>query len=176
MAEKLYQEAMIARDNRAIELAKLEEECTRKMKESTAIFNKSLADERNIKQQTQHLKEDMDKEAEKINWMNSDFLTENPDVAVSNLGPDKIICYLYKGSGLEEATKIREAQIQQIMEKKVSNAKHLNFYLKPLIFFFLFSQKRDEEEKHKDEEWDKLRDQLRKQVYFKDKEIMQQQR
>lgn len=61
----------------------------------------------------------MDKEAEKINWVNSDFLTENPDVAVSNLGPDKIICYLYKGSGLEQARKIREMQKQQIMEKQV---------------------------------------------------------
>lgn len=41
-AEQMYMAAMVARDRRAVELAKLEEECTRKLIQSNAEFNRLL--------------------------------------------------------------------------------------------------------------------------------------
>ena len=49
-AERLYQEALVARDKRAMELAKMEEECLRKINESTALFNKSLVSSKRIQE------------------------------------------------------------------------------------------------------------------------------
>lgn len=41
-AEEIYQEALMARDKRAVELTKLEEECFKKLNQTTAQFNKTL--------------------------------------------------------------------------------------------------------------------------------------
>ncbi|KAL0273079.1 UNVERIFIED_CONTAM: hypothetical protein PYX00_005838 [Menopon gallinae] len=153
-AELIYMEAMIARDKRAIELARMEEECTRKLKASTAEFNKILADEKEAEQRRKQIQEDNDKNAEKANWLTSDFLTENPDVAMSNLGPNRMIGYMFKGLGPEAAFEVRKFQEQQIEEKK----------------------KRQEEEARIDKEWFALKTQLTRQIYFKDKELQEQQR
>lgn len=66
------------------------------------------------------MKEDMDKAAEKHNWMNSDILTENPEVAASNFGPGRILPHMYKGEPPERAFETRRFQQQQVEEKKVS--------------------------------------------------------
>lgn len=41
-AEKAYQDAVIARDKRAITLELMEEDCRRKLREAAAKFNKTL--------------------------------------------------------------------------------------------------------------------------------------
>lgn len=41
-AEQVYMEALVARDKRSVQLAKLEEECIRKLQQSTAEYNKIL--------------------------------------------------------------------------------------------------------------------------------------
>lgn len=41
-AEKAYQDAVVARDKRAIALELMEEECRRRLREATAKFNKAL--------------------------------------------------------------------------------------------------------------------------------------
>lgn len=41
-AEQIYMEALVSRDKRAVELAKLEEECNKKLQQSTAEFNRIL--------------------------------------------------------------------------------------------------------------------------------------
>lgn len=51
--------------------------------------------------------------------MNSDLLTENPEIAQSNLGPFRKIPYLYKGMTEEEIAEYRKYQLEQIEEKKV---------------------------------------------------------
>lgn len=57
--------------------------------------------------------------AEMYNFMTSDLLTENPDVAQSNLGPNRKIGYMYKGMTDEEKQIVREMQLAQIDEAKV---------------------------------------------------------
>lgn len=41
-AEDVYQEVVLARDERAITLARMEEECRRRLNEATAAFNRTL--------------------------------------------------------------------------------------------------------------------------------------
>lgn len=70
----------------------------------------------------------MDKEAEKVNWINSDFLTENPEVAASSLGPNKMIGYLYKGGSAEKAKETAKFLEKQREEKKVdAHRKYFHF-------------------------------------------------
>lgn len=57
--------------------------------------------------------------AEMYNFMTSDLLTENPDVAQSNLGPNRKIGYMYKGMTEEEKQNVRDVQLTQIEEAKV---------------------------------------------------------
>lgn len=57
--------------------------------------------------------------AEMYNFMTSDLLTENPDVAQSNLGPNRKIGYMYKGMTEEEKQNVRDVQLAQIEEAKV---------------------------------------------------------
>lgn len=76
-------------------------------------------EEREAKIRENKTKEEMDKAAEKFNWMSSDMLTENPEVAASNLGPHRVLCHMYKGDPPNKAFETRKVQEQQIEEKKV---------------------------------------------------------
>lgn len=58
--------------------------------------------------------------AEIYNMMTSDMMTENPEVAKSNLGLNRQIGYLYKGMTPEEKEAVRKQQLSQIAEAKVS--------------------------------------------------------
>lgn len=57
--------------------------------------------------------------AEMYNMMTSDMMTENPDVAKSNLGASRQIGYMYKGMTAEEKEAVMQAQLSQIAEMKV---------------------------------------------------------
>ncbi|KAK6626396.1 hypothetical protein RUM43_006707 [Polyplax serrata] len=153
-AEQIYMEALVSRDKRAVELAKLEEECNKKLQQSTAEFNRILASEKEVRERSRRLKDDMDKEAEKTNWINSDLLTENPEVAASSLGPQKMIGYLFKGGGADKAKEIAKFLEKQREEKK----------------------KRQTDEASIQKEWDTLVQKMDRHMYFKEKELMEQQR
>lgn len=58
--------------------------------------------------------------AEIYNALTSDMLTENPDVAQSNMGIGRKIPNMYKGMGGEDRRRIREEQLRQIEEAKVT--------------------------------------------------------
>lgn len=60
-----------------------------------------------------------DNTAEIYNALTSDMLTENPDVAQSNLGLGRKITNMYKGMTEEERKKVRDEQLAQIEESKV---------------------------------------------------------
>lgn len=57
--------------------------------------------------------------AEIYNALTSDMLTENPEVAQSNMGLNRKIAHLHKGMSEEERKKIRDEQLAQIQEAKV---------------------------------------------------------
>jgi hypothetical protein len=81
-----------------------------------------------LQHRLEETKELEEKQAEIYNHLTGDLLTENPDVANSNLGPNRKIGYLYKGMTPEEHNSIRKEQIQQIAENKVSFSSDLISY------------------------------------------------
>lgn len=72
--------------------------------------------------------------AEMYNILTSDMMTENPDVAQSNLGINRKIGYLYKGMTPEEKSAVRKMQLAQIEESKVSVRKQRYNFLKLVLF------------------------------------------
>jgi hypothetical protein len=60
------------------------------------------------------------------NMVSSDLLSENPDQAISQFGPHRIVADRWKGMNQDQIRRIREEQQNQIEEKKVK------------IFIFIF--------------------------------------
>ena len=59
------------------------------------------------------------------NMISSDLLSENPDQAISQFGPHRVVPDRWKGMNQDQLRRIREQQQNQVYEKKVR-------------FFFLF--------------------------------------
>ncbi len=64
--------------------------------------------------------EDNDNYAEMANMISSDLLTENPDQAISQFGPHRVVPDRWKGMSEDQLHRIREEQQRQIEEKKVN--------------------------------------------------------
>ncbi|XP_066257088.1 RIB43A-like with coiled-coils protein 2 [Euwallacea similis] len=128
MAELAYKAAVIAQDQRALELDNLEKVCRKKLDEAATRYNLALAEEKykiNSKKKQQTAE---DNSAEIYNALTSDLLTENPEVSQSNMGPGKKIASLYKGMSDDEKLQIRQEQLLQIQEtmKKKEYEKRMN--------------------------------------------------
>ncbi|CAH0559962.1 unnamed protein product [Brassicogethes aeneus] len=119
MAEEAYENAVITRDQRALELSGMEAECRKKLEQATWRFNRALYEQRRSqaeKLEKQRLEDDL---KEICNALSSDMLTENPEVAQSNLGAHRKISYLYKGMTDEEKALYRKHQLEQIKERQM---------------------------------------------------------
>jgi hypothetical protein len=69
------------------------------------------------------------------NMVSSDLLTENPDQAISQFGPHRVVPDRWKGMNEDQLRRIREEQQSQIEEKKVSF--YFCFFSKKLLFLSL---------------------------------------
>ncbi len=67
------------------------------------------------------------------NLVSSDLLSENPDQAISQFGPHRVVPDRWKGMNQDQLRRIREEQQNQIEEKKVKM-----FIFKYQRFFFCF--------------------------------------
>ena len=65
------------------------------------------------------MQEQDDNMTEIANAIFSDMLTENPDQAVSALGPNRVVTDRWKGMSPEQIEAIRKKQLEQIEERKV---------------------------------------------------------
>ncbi|RZB77478.1 RIB43A-like with coiled-coils protein 2 [Asbolus verrucosus] len=153
-AEETYREAILTRDQRALQLDNMEKECRKRLEDACLKFNRALADERKMEEMKRLKREHEDSFAEMYNFMTSDLLTENPEASQSNLGAGRKIGYMYKGMTLEEKKKIREYQIAQIEEMK----------------------KRKEFEKRRDREFDDFLNGTQSTIALMDKEQERKQR
>ncbi|XP_063952991.1 RIB43A-like with coiled-coils protein 2 [Lytechinus pictus] len=117
-ADRLYDLHRREMDQRACELTAAEEACRRAINESTKDYNKSLADEQAEKDRLRREQELDDNFTELANQINSDMLTENPDVASSAFGPHRVISDRWKGMSPEQLRDIRHIQELQRQEKQ----------------------------------------------------------
>jgi hypothetical protein len=53
------------------------------------------------------------------NMVSSDLLSENPDQAISQFGPHRVVADRWKGMNQDQLRRIREEQQNQVEEKKV---------------------------------------------------------
>ncbi|KAH0950058.1 hypothetical protein HN011_005857 [Eciton burchellii] len=112
--EKACQEVILSRDERAITLARMEEECRRRLNEATAKFNRALAEEQQHRRHCEAVQEEEDKKAEIYNHVNGDFLTEAKEQAESVQGPHKRLSSRYKGMTAVELKVFRDGQLEQM--------------------------------------------------------------
>ncbi|XP_025986718.1 RIB43A-like with coiled-coils protein 2 [Solenopsis invicta] len=115
-AEDTYQEVVLSRNQRAMTLARMEEECRRRLNEATATFNRALAEEQQHRRHCEAVQDEEDKKAEIYNHVTGDFLTEAREQAESIRGPCRPLVDRYKGMTADELKVFRDAQLQQMEE------------------------------------------------------------
>ena len=118
-AKHLYDLKSIENEQRALELARAEQECKRAINMATKEFNKALHDEKSARLELEKQKELDDSMTEISNNVFGDMLTENPAVAQSAFGSHRVIPDRWKGMSPAEINRIRDIQNDQIQEKKV---------------------------------------------------------
>ncbi|KAB0799619.1 hypothetical protein PPYR_07499 [Photinus pyralis] len=153
-ADEAYKAAVIARDQRAIELDMMERECRKRLERACCMFNRALADERYCVQQEKNRQEKEDNMAQMYNNMTSDMMTENPDVSFSNMGPNRRIGFLYKGMSEEEREEVRKQQLAQVEEAQKRRADEIRFQ----------------------REWDEYSNGIQKTIAVMDKELARKER
>ncbi|XP_014206591.1 RIB43A-like with coiled-coils protein 2 [Copidosoma floridanum] len=114
--ERRYQEAVLGRDGRALELDRMERACRRRLNEATANFNRALAAEQEQRKCWLAAQEAEDSRAEIYNHVTGDFLNESRDQANSVCGPQRPLVAHYKGMSSRELEVIRDEQARQMGE------------------------------------------------------------
>merc|ERR1711976_988004 len=101
-ADRLYELKMRELDQRAMELAQAEDACRKAINEATSDYNKAQARERKAKEELEDRQNQDDNATELANHIYGDFLTENPAVAQSAFGPNRVIPDRWKGMSPEQ--------------------------------------------------------------------------
>ncbi|XP_060678396.1 RIB43A-like with coiled-coils protein 1 [Hemiscyllium ocellatum] len=117
-ADDLYHKKEMELDQRATELAQMEEEARRALAAATLNYNMALAAEQAAVREVEAQREMDEKFAEMGNHVYGDILTENPEVAVSAFGPHRVVTDRWKGMSPQQLEEIRRQQKQQIEENK----------------------------------------------------------
>ncbi|CAF1127542.1 unnamed protein product [Rotaria sp. Silwood1] len=134
-ADRLFNAKQNELDQRSVELQRAEEECRKAINESIKNYNDALYRETEERRALKKRQEEYDNFAEMANMITSDLLTENPDQAISQFGPHRVVPDRWKGMNEDQLRRIREEQQHQIEEKK----------------------RRDEEEQQREDEWNRRR-------------------
>lgn len=117
-AQRLYDLKVIETDQRALELARAEQECRNAINMAQKDYNQALRRERQVKEDKEKQQELEDNHTEISNQVFGDMLTENPAVAQSAFGSHRVIPDRWKGMSPDELNTIRYTQNQQVEEKK----------------------------------------------------------
>uniref|UniRef100_A0A6J0V896 RIB43A-like with coiled-coils protein 1 n=1 Tax=Pogona vitticeps TaxID=103695 RepID=A0A6J0V896_9SAUR len=117
-ADILDDKKRIELDLRALELARLEEECRRAKAMAIADFNRAQAAEVAEQQRLAQQREQDNNNAEIHNHLTSNFLTENPDTAKSLMGPQRVIVSQWKGMSAAEVEAVLKMQEEQCKENQ----------------------------------------------------------
>ncbi|NXU12503.1 RIBC2 protein, partial [Pardalotus punctatus] len=117
LADDLYDKFRIELDRKIMEEQRKEEESRRVVCTATKIFNRIQAAElehKNELEKAQKIKDDMD---EITCLLQGDFLSENPEQAISPLGKHHVLVDRWKGMNQEQLMAIRQFQKEQAQEK-----------------------------------------------------------
>ncbi|NXC35369.1 RIBC2 protein, partial [Campylorhamphus procurvoides] len=153
LADDLYDKYRIKMDQKIMEEQRKEEESMRAVCTATKDFNRIQAAELAYKKEldkSQTLRENMD---EITSLIRGDFLSENPDQALSPQG-DRVLVDRWKGMSQEQLMAIRHCQKEQVLEKLRTK----------------------EQERRRDAEWDRQRVQAARAQLLLEREQQRQRR
>ncbi|KAK9407650.1 RIB43A-like with coiled-coils protein 1 [Crotalus adamanteus] len=135
-ADNLDDKKRIELDLRARELAQLEEECRRAKAVAVADFNRAQAAEVAEQQRLSQQRDQDDNYAEIHNHLTGNLLLEDPSVAKSLLGSNRVITDRWKGMSPEQLQAVWQMQKEQCRE----------------------NQRLRQQESQREAEWDKQRE------------------
>ncbi|XP_015667719.1 RIB43A-like with coiled-coils protein 1 [Protobothrops mucrosquamatus] len=117
-ADNLDDKKRIELDLRARELAQLEEECRRAKAVAVADFNRAQAAEVAEQQRLSQQRDQDDNYAEIHNHLTGNLLSEDPSVARSLLGSNRVITDRWKGMSPEQLQAVWQVQKEQCRENQ----------------------------------------------------------
>ncbi|XP_069501340.1 RIB43A-like with coiled-coils protein 2 isoform X2 [Ambystoma mexicanum] len=117
-ADNLCDKKRVELDERALHLARMEEDCRKAIDLATENFNKAQAAEVAERRRLEKQQEEDDNFAEIYNHLTGDILTENPDQAISWFGPQRVVSDRWKGMSPEQLEAIRHTQELQRQENE----------------------------------------------------------
>ncbi|XP_069720853.1 RIB43A-like with coiled-coils protein 2 [Phaenicophaeus curvirostris] len=116
-ADDLYDKSRIELDQKSVEQQRKEEENRRAVCVATKDFNRAQAAEIAEKKKMEKYKKMKDDMDEITSLLQGDFLSENPEQAVSSFGRHRVIPDRWKGMSQDQLMAIRSSQQQQVLEK-----------------------------------------------------------
>ncbi|KAI6654866.1 RIB43A-like with coiled-coils protein 2 [Oopsacas minuta] len=105
-------------DRRAVEMNKNFEDSRRRLETDRKSDNVRQAEERRSNRQQEQAQEQDDNFAELSNWINSDLLSENPEVSQSAFGSHRVVTDRWKGFTAEQRQHVLDGQAAQCQEKR----------------------------------------------------------
>jgi len=117
-ADALYELKQRELDERAMDLAKAEEDCRKAINMATTAYNDALNKEQCERDRLKKQQDLDDKMTEIANNVFGDILTENPAVAQSAFGPHRVITDRWKGMSPQQLEEIRKEQDRQRAENE----------------------------------------------------------
>ncbi|NXU49073.1 RIBC2 protein, partial [Turnix velox] len=115
--DDLHDKNRIALDQKTMEQQQKEEENRRALCAATKDFNRIQAAERAERKRLEKYQKMKDDMTEITTLLQGDFLSENPEQAVSSFGRHRVITDRWKGMNQEQLMAIRSSQKQQVQEK-----------------------------------------------------------
>nr|XP_060634116.1 RIB43A-like with coiled-coils protein 2 isoform X1 [Anolis sagrei ordinatus] len=116
-ADDLHDQHRLELDKKILNLQRIDGETRRAICVANCDFNKALAAESKDKRLLEKQQEQEANVAEIANLLKGDFLSENPEQAISSFGPGRVIVDRWKGMNQDQLKEIRDIQMQQVLEK-----------------------------------------------------------
>lgn len=158
---------MYKQDMQAINMSDRKDQDKRDMMRQIREYNQNLAQQKKDNNLKQKQQDEDDNLAEMYNLLSSDMLKEKTD-STSNLGPNRIIPYMYKGMNKEDIEKLNKEKQDQLADLCVIS--FLTYFLSSFKPYFSF-QKRRQEQEHLKHEWDELAANMNRQMSLKEREL-----
>ncbi|XP_029654494.1 RIB43A-like with coiled-coils protein 2 [Octopus sinensis] len=113
-ADRIYNQRIKELDDRLCELTQAEEQCRRSVNEALTKYNQELSKQKNHENLRENEKLNNNRITHMLNVINSDMLTENPQVAQSAFGPNRVITDRWKGMSEKQIKDIEDIRKQQV--------------------------------------------------------------
>ncbi|GFS91811.1 RIB43A-like with coiled-coils protein 1 [Nephila pilipes] len=162
-----WETMMLEQDCYAFQLAKEQAEKNKSVRTKFITENKNIALEKRDSVMRDKIADDIEKKNDILFNIHSEFLSEDPSVARSNLGPNRVVPDRWKGMSKKQLEEFHEGRKQQMMERQ-RRKEHENYekaqWDEQLIQQENLSLLLEEEQKNREVERKKKLDSMNQQI------------